>query len=124
KKSILLIPILTTVFAIVATLIGTPELSLVYIPVIMPLIIALGYDSIVAASIALMGTVIGFTAGVLNPVNVGLSQKIVGLPVFSGLEMRLILFIIALSVGIFFIMRYAKKVQKNPLHSYVYEDDA
>lgn len=123
KNSILLIPILTTVFAIGATLIGTPELSLVYIPVIMPLIIALGYDSIVAAAIALVGTVVGFTAGVLNPINVGLSQKIVGLPVFSGLEMRLILFVVALSVGIFFIMRYAKKVKQNPLHSFVYEDD-
>lgn len=123
KNSILLIPILTTVFAIGATLIGTPELSLVYIPVIMPLIIALGYDSIVAAAIALVGTTVGFTAGVLNPINVGLSQKIVGIPVFSGLEMRLILFIVCISVGIYFIMRYAKKVQQNSLNSYVYEDD-
>ena len=123
KNSILLIPILTTVFAIGATLIGTPELSLVYIPVIMPLIIALGYDSIVAASIALVGTVVGFATGVLNPINVGLSQKIVGVPVFSGLQLRLALFVICVSVGIFFIMRYAKKVQKDPLYSYVYEDD-
>ena len=123
KNSILLIPILTTVFAIGATLIGTPELSLVYIPVIMPLIIALGYDSIVAASIALVGTVVGFTTGVLNPINVGLSQKIVGVPVFSGLPLRLALFVVCISVGVFFIMRYAKKVQQNPLNSYVYEDD-
>lgn len=124
KNGLMLIAILTTVFAIVATVIGTPELSLVYIPVIMPLIIALGYDSIVAAAIALMGTVIGFTAGVLNPINVGLSHKIVGLPMFSGLEMRLILFVISLSVGIYFIVRYAKKVKKDPLNSFVYEDDA
>lgn len=123
KKSILLIPILTTVFAIGATLIGTPELSLVYIPVIMPLIIALGYDSIVAAAIALVGTTVGFTAGVLNPINVGLAQKIVGIPVFSGLEMRLIIFIVSLTVGVLFIMRYAKKVQQNPMYSFVYEDD-
>ncbi|WP_313902902.1 hypothetical protein [Heyndrickxia oleronia] len=34
-KSIMLIPVLTTVFAVIATLIGTAELSLVYIPVIM-----------------------------------------------------------------------------------------
>lgn len=65
NKSILIIPVLTTVFAIIATLIGTAELSLVYIPVIIPLIIALGYDSITATSIALCGTVVGFTVGVL-----------------------------------------------------------
>ena len=75
NKSILIIPVLTTVFAIIATLIGTAELSLVYIPVIIPLIIALGYDSITATSIALCGTVVGFTVGVLNPINTGLAQN-------------------------------------------------
>lgn len=123
KRSILLIPILMTVFAVIATLIGTPELSLVYIPVILPLMIALGYDSLVAAGIALMGTVIGFTAGVLNPINVGLSQQIVGIPVFSGIGLRIVLFIVVLTVGVLFLMRYAKKVQQDPLNSFVYEDD-
>ena len=73
---------MTSVFAIIATLIGTAELSLVYIPVIIPLIIALGYDSITATAIALCGTVVGFTVGVLNPINTGLAQKLSGVPVF------------------------------------------
>ncbi|WP_254660867.1 YfcC family protein [Bacillus sp. FJAT-27225] len=123
NNSVLLIPILTTVFAIVATLIGTPELSLVYIPVILPLMIALGYDSMVAAAIALFGTVIGFTAGVLNPINTGLAQKISGLPVFSGMGLRLILFVIAVTMGVLFLMRYANKVKNDPKNSLVYEDD-
>ncbi|MTW87459.1 YfcC family protein [Virgibacillus dakarensis] len=123
NKSIMLIPIMTVVFAAVATVIGTPELCLVYIPVIMPLMIALGYDSIVAAAIALCGTVIGFAAGVLNPVNTGLAQKISGIPVFSGIGFRLIIFTVAVTAAVLYIMRYAKKIQKNPLHSFVYEDD-
>lgn len=123
NKSIMLIPILTVVFAAVATVIGTPELCLVYIPVIMPLMIALGYDSIVAAAIALCGTVIGFAAGVLNPINTGLAQKISGIPVFSGIGFRLIIFTVAVTAAVLYIMRYAKKIQKNPLHSFVYEDD-
>ncbi|GEN83692.1 hypothetical protein SLU01_20040 [Sporosarcina luteola] len=122
-NSIMLIPVLTTVFALIATLIGTAELSLVYIPVIMPLIIALGYDSITAAAIALCGTVVGFTAGVLNPINTGLGQKLSGLPVFSGLGLRLIVFIVAVAAAVLFVTRYAKKVKKNPMHSLVYEDD-
>lgn len=123
KNSIILIPTLTVVFAIIATLIGTPELSLVYIPVILPLMVALGYDSIVAAAIALVGTVVGFTAGVLNPINTGLAQKIAGIPVFSGVGLRLTLFIVSVSVGVFFIMRYAKKIKNDPLQSFVYDDD-
>ncbi|WP_436960742.1 YfcC family protein [Staphylococcus xylosus] len=123
-KSIFIIPVLTAVFAIVATLIGTAELSLVYIPVIIPLIIALGYDSITATAIALCGTVVGFTVGVLNPINTGLAQKLSGIPVFSGISLRIILFIVVLAVTIVFIMRYAKKVQKQPTLSSVYEDDS
>ena len=124
KKSILVIPVLITVFASIATLIGTAELSLVYIPVIIPLIIALGYDSMTAAAVALCGTVIGYTVGVLNPVNTGLAQTISEIPTFSGLGFRLVLFFIVLAVTILFVMRYARKVQKNPEASLVYEEDA
>lgn len=123
KNNIILIPTLTVVFAVIATLIGTPELSLVYIPVILPLMIALGFDSIVAAAIALVGTVVGFTAGVLNPINTGLAQKISGIPVFSGAGYRTIIFMISVSVGVFFIMRYARKIKNDPTQSFVYEDD-
>jgi uncharacterized ion transporter superfamily protein YfcC len=105
SKSILVIPVLITVFATIATLIGTAELSLVYIPVIIPLIIALGYDSMTAAAIALCGTVVGYTVGVLNPVNTGLAQTISELPTFSGLGFRLILFVIVLTITILFVMR-------------------
>ncbi|WP_343237213.1 Na+/H+ antiporter NhaC family protein [Staphylococcus sp. ACRSN] len=123
NQSIFIIPVLTTVFAIVATLIGTAELSLVYIPVIIPLIIALGYDSITATAIALCGTVVGFTVGVLNPINTGLAQKLSGIEVFSGIGLRIVLFIIVLIFTIIFIMRYAQKIKKNPTLSSVYVED-
>ncbi len=124
SRSILIIPVLITVFASIATLIGTAELSLVYIPVIIPLIIALGYDSMTAAAIALCGTVVGYSVGVLNPVNTGLVQTIAELPTFSGLGFRLTLFVVVLAITILFVMRYARKVKKNPEASLVYEDDA
>lgn len=123
NQSVLIIPVLTTAFAIVATLIGTAELSLVYIPVIIPLIIALGYDSITATAIALCGTVVGFTVGVLNPINTGLAQKLSGIPVFSGIGLRIILFIVVLAVTIMFIMRYAQKIKNKPTLSSVYHAD-
>ena len=52
-RSILILPVLMTVFAVVATLIGTQELALVYVPVILPLMIALRFDSITALGVAL-----------------------------------------------------------------------
>lgn len=123
NTSIVLIPVLVTVFAVIATLIGTPELSLVYIPVLLPLLIALGYDSVTAAAIALIGTATGFTAGVLNPINTGLSQQISDVPLWSGLGFRAIVFVIIVSVGFLYIMRYARKIQADPSTSLVYEED-
>ncbi|WP_059104557.1 YfcC family protein [Shouchella shacheensis] len=123
SKSILIIPILTTLFAAVATTIGTPELSLVYIPVLIPLMISLGYDSMSAAGIALISTALGFTAGLMNPGTVGISQQISGLETYSGIGLRLIVFIIIVTIGSLYMMRYAKKVKANPSQSLTYDED-
>ena len=122
-NSIILIPILTVTFAVVCSLIGTQELSLVYVPVILPLMIALGYDSMVAVSVALVATTAGFMTGFLNPINTGLGQKIAGLPVYSGIELRIIAFIVFVVAGTAYIMRYAKKIKNSPEHSLVFNED-
>jgi uncharacterized ion transporter superfamily protein YfcC len=85
--------------------------------------IALGFDSVVAASVALIATTAGFTTGVLNPINTGLAQKISEIPVYSGIGLRAALFAIIVMTGILYVIRYAKKVQKNPESSLVYEED-
>lgn len=114
NRSILVIPVLMLLFAGLASVIGTPELSLVYVPVILPLLIALGYDSITAAAVALCATAAGFTAGVLNPINTGLGQQLAGLPTFSGIPLRLTLFALFVGTAIVYVMRYAAKVKRCP----------
>lgn len=113
SRRILLIPLLITVFAALATLIGTQELSLVYIPVLLPVVIALGFDSVTAVAIALIGTTAGFSAGVLNPINTGLAQQISGLPTFSGAGLRLVVLVALVAIGSAWTMRYAHRVATN-----------
>jgi len=113
-RSILILPVLMTVFAVVATLIGTQELALVYVPVILPLMIALRFDSITAAGVALLATTAGFTSGVLNPINTGLGQTIAELPLYSGAGLRSLLFIALLGASVLYITRYALRVRSNP----------
>jgi uncharacterized ion transporter superfamily protein YfcC len=114
NNSILVIPVLMVTFAVIATLIGTQELALVYVPVILPLMIALRFDSVTAAAVALCATTAGFTAGVLNPINTGLGQQLADLPVFSGMTLRILAFVAILAVGIVYVVRYALKVRRNP----------
>ncbi|WP_417616782.1 YfcC family protein [Oceanisphaera sp.] len=122
NNTIVIIPVLMTTFAVIATLIGTQELALVYVPVILPLMIALRFDSMTAAAVALCATTAGFTAGVLNPINTGLGQQLADLPIYSGLLLRALAFAAILLVGIFYVTRYALKVRNNPALSLMGDD--
>lgn len=122
-RRILLIPLLIALFAALGTLIGTQELSLVYIPVLLPIVIALGFDSMTAVAIALIGTTAGFSAGVLNPINTGLAQQIAGLPTFSGAGLRLAVLICLVAIGSAWTMRYASRMAKDPAKSLMADDD-
>lgn len=113
-RSVLILPVLMITFAVVATLIGTQELALVYVPVILPLMIALRFDSITAVGVALLATTAGFTSGVLNPINTGLGQMIAEVPLYSGAGLRALLFIALLGTAMAYITRYALKVRANP----------
>lgn len=113
-RSILILPVLMVTFAVVATLIGTQELALVYVPVILPLMIALRFDSITAAGVALLATTAGFTSGVLNPINTGLGQTIAELPLYSGAGLRALLFVALLGAAVLYITRYALRVRRDP----------
>ncbi|WP_309131420.1 YfcC family protein [Brevibacterium sp.] len=124
RRGLLMLGILMTIFALIATLIGTQELSLVYVPVILPLIIALKYDSVVAAAVALCATTVGFAAGVLNPINTGLAQTLSDVPLFSGALMRIAVLVAALAVAMFFVMRYATKIRRDPSRSLLADDEA
>lgn len=122
NNTIVIIPVLMTTFAVIATLIGTQELALVYVPVILPLMIALRFDSVTAAGVALCATTAGFATGILNPINTGLGQQLADLPVYSGMLLRAVAFVAILLVGIFYVTRYALKVRNNPELSLMGDD--
>ena len=122
-KGIWLIPILMIVFAAIDCFIGMCELCMVYVPIILPLMLALGFDSMTACATALCGSAIGFTSALANPFTTIVGQKIAGLPLLSGWQFRLISLCVVGMAGIIFVMRYAHKIQKDPQKSLVYESD-
>ena len=123
NRGIIMIPALMIIFALIDNFIGMCELTMVYVPIILPLMLAMGFDSITACATALVGSQIGFTLGVANPFTTIIGQKVAGLPLMSGWQFRLILNIIYMAVAVWFIVRYAKKIQKDPTKSGMYEID-
>ncbi|MGX7091964.1 YfcC family protein [Hutsoniella sourekii] len=114
-NGIWVIPILMFFFALIAAFIGTPELSLVYLPIIMPLVLSLGFNAMTAVGIVLVSTTcIGFSSGFTNPFTVGISHQITGLPMFSGMGYRVLVFAVFYVISVVYLMRYAKKHQRDP----------
>ncbi len=122
-KETLLIPVIMIAFAFGGAVIGMAEETLPFIPIMVSLCIALGFDSLTGAAIVFMGAGAGFAGAFMNPFTIGVAQGIAELPLFSGMGLRLILFATTTTTAIAFVMRYANKIKKNPSLSPMYEID-
>ncbi|RNF38362.1 YfcC family protein [Planococcus salinus] len=121
-KGLWIIPTLMIPFALFTTFTGQVELSLIYLPAILPLVLKLGFDKITATAIVLVATISGFSLALTVPANLGTAQLIAELPFYSGLWYRAIILAVVLSVGMFYVWRYAKKVQTNPELSITFDE--
>ena len=122
-KEILIIPILAFTFSLCGATFGMSEEAIAFVTIILPLILALGYDSILAVAITYLSCILGFSSAMLNTFTVGVAQSIAELPLFSGIGYRTIVWLITTTVGTIFMMLYASKLKKNPKLSPVYERD-
>ncbi|XLZ67850.1 YfcC family protein [Massilia sp. SR12] len=114
------IPLFVTLFSIGGATFGMNEEAIPFILIFVPLALALGYDTIVGVSIPFVGSQVGFSAAFLNPFNVGIAQGIAGVPLFSGMGYRIIVWFIATVVTIAFLMWYAARIKRNPEKSPTY----
>lgn len=117
-KELLVISILTLIFSILGA-IGMGEGGLPFIPLAVSVVMALGYDKITGMATAMGGMAIGFASGVLNLYTTGISQSIVGLPIYSAIVFRTIGLVIFYIITVLYIIQYAKKIKKDPSKSVV-----
>lgn len=123
KYKNLIIPSIMVLFSLAGATFGMSESVIVFVMITIPLSIAMGYDSIVGICMSYMASGIGFAAAITNPFNVGVAQSIAEVPIFSGWEFRILVWLVMTSVAITYVMLYAKKLEKNLTLSPVYELD-
>ena len=112
-----LIPLLMTVFAIGGTTFGMAEESLAFYVLIITVMIAAGYDALVGASVVLLGCGIGVIGSTVNPFATGIASGFADIPLSDGLVGRLVILIVGVAMGIWFVLRYAERVRKDPTKS-------
>jgi uncharacterized ion transporter superfamily protein YfcC len=117
----LMIPILMTVFAIGGTTYGMAEESLAFYALVITVMIAAGYDSLTGAAIVLLGCGIGTLGSTINPFATGIASGFADVPISDGLLGRIIILVVGLAIGIFFVMRYADRVKRDPSRSLVFD---
>ncbi|MCJ7554645.1 MAG: YfcC family protein, partial [Ignavibacteriaceae bacterium] len=120
---IMLIPVFMTIFSLAGAIFGMSEEIIPFILIFVPLALTLGYDTITGVAIPFVAAGAGFAGAFLNPFTVGIAQNIAGLPLFSGMIYRFIVWLITTAVAISFVMFYAKKIKKNPEKSVTYKKD-
>lgn len=123
KKDLFIIPLCMILFGLGGTTFGMCEETLPFYMVFIPLMMAMGYDSLTGLLIVYIGAAAGTCASTVNPFSVGLAQSLAELAPGSGIVYRGVIWVLMMAVAIVFVMLYAKKVKKNPEKSVVYSLD-
>lgn len=120
KHKYAVIPVFLTLFSIFGFTMGMSSEVMIFVPIGITLALFLGLDKVTGTAMIALGAAVGFTAGILNPFNVGVAQDISELPLFSGMAYRIVILVILLAATSAYIIIYAKKVAANPEKSVIY----
>lgn len=114
-REIRLVVLIMTGFSILG-LVVMPHCFIAFVPTVIMLAISMGFDALVGLAMVLFGATTASMTGPLSAVT-AMCQDAVGLPIFSGAGVRFILFGIFHVINVTYLVRYAKKVKRDPSKS-------
>ncbi len=124
NKDILLVPILMSVFALGSSTFGMLTEFYGFIPLMVGLGVAMGYDAMYGFAIIALGEYVGFMGATLNPYTVAVAQSIAGVPLYSATGFRAFALASFLLASSAYVIVYGKRIQRNPQLSVVYGDES
>lgn len=119
ERSMPLIAILMIIFSLGGTTEGMAEETLGFYALVVPLMLSLGYDRMVAAAVIIVGAGVGVLASTINPFATGAASDAADISIGDGIGLRLIMYLVLVPVSILFVLRYARQVKRDPSKSLV-----
>ena len=107
-----LLAVLSFFFMAMGAFIGSFEECVPLVPIVVALSVGLGWDDLTGLGMSLLAVGCGFASGVCNPFTVGVAQSLAGLPMFSGIWLRAISFVLIYALLLTFLLHHAKKVDR------------
>ena len=115
-----MIPILMIVFALGGTTYGMAEETLAFYPLIIAVMIAAGYDASTGAAVSCSAAASACSARRSTRSPPASPPASPASRSARAIVLRLFILIVGLVIGIFFVMRYAERVEADPSKSLVY----
>ena len=120
-KEFSVVCIFYTIFVVFGVL-GYGEAAYPFYPLAVTIGFALGYDRMVGTALAIVGSTVGFTSGLMNTFTTGVAQQIVGLPLFSGIGFRAVGLVVFYIIGLIGLYTYCRKIKRDPSLSLMSEE--
>jgi len=107
-----LMAVMILFFMALGAMIGSFEECVPLVPIVVALSVSLGWDALTGVAMSLLAVGCGFASGVCNPFTVGVAQELAGLPMFSGVWMRILSFALIYVLLLGFVRLYARRIEK------------
>jgi uncharacterized ion transporter superfamily protein YfcC len=95
------------------------EETLAFYVLLIPIMIAAGYDALTGVAIIMLGAGVGVIGSTINPFSTAIASDAAGIPFTQGMTLRFVILGLSWIAAVTFVMRYAERVRKDPSLSLV-----
>lgn len=120
-REFILIILVTTLVAAGGTTFGFAEETIAFFPILIPVFLAAKYDAMVGIACIFLGSSIGTMCSTINPFSTIIASDAAGISWTTGLWGRVFMLIACLTIALIYIIKYGKRVQKDPTQSIIYD---
>lgn len=103
-------------FMLFGSVLGSMEEVVVLVPLAAALARSMGWDTITGLGMSLGAIAFGFASAISNPFTIGVAQNLAGVPIFSGVLYRILIFIIIYLLYTAYVIRYSSRSQQEVSH--------
>lgn len=114
-----LIVVLSVLFGILGSVMSWSDETLGFYALMIPLLLALGYDRIVVVAVVTVAPFVGSIGATVNPFRIGVGSDAAGVSIGDGIALRVLLLVLVMAATIMYTLRYAAQVKASPARSLV-----
>lgn len=119
----MLLRLIALIFMVFGAFFGIFEESVALLPILIILSLSMGWDTLTGMGMCLLAAGFGFATAITNPFSIGIASNLAGTNILSGVLYRIFIFIVMYVLLQLFLVRYAKKIEKDPAKSLTYAQD-